>query len=163
MHSGSLPLQGLILVQRPVSPNHEVLLHFLVPYFVDESAGGLRLNISSGQLYKFPVRQLLYCRGTASPHLDHQLCDQASASWWPPNRSCCGPNMSSHHVVTNTLCSTNTWMWATFSLGVQWLWTAAASNWRTNIAQNVEQSNFGSFALPASPSTRVPRSGFHRW
>jgi len=31
------------------------------------------------------------------------------------------------------------------------LWTAAASYWRTNIAQNVEQSNFGSFALPASP------------
>jgi hypothetical protein len=40
----ALPIQTL--VQRPVSPNQQVLLHFLVPYFVDECAGGLRLNIN---------------------------------------------------------------------------------------------------------------------
>ena len=34
-------------------------------------------------------------------------------------------------------------MWATYSLGVQWLWTVAASNSRKNIALNVEQSNLG--------------------
>jgi hypothetical protein len=31
------------------------------------------------------------------------------------------------------------------------LWKAAASYWQTNIAQNVEQSNFGIFLLSASP------------
>jgi hypothetical protein len=51
------------LVQRSVSPNQVLLLHFLVPHFVDESSGGLRLNINNGHTNKSPVRQLLYCRG----------------------------------------------------------------------------------------------------
>lgn len=40
-----------------------MLLHFLVPYFVDESTGDPHLHTSNGQPNKFPVRQPMYCRG----------------------------------------------------------------------------------------------------
>jgi hypothetical protein len=40
-----------------------VLLHIPVPYSIDESVGGLRLNVVVGEPNKGPVRQLFDGRG----------------------------------------------------------------------------------------------------
>jgi hypothetical protein len=40
-----------------------VLFHFPIPYSIDESVGGLRLNVVDGKPNKCPVRQLFYSRG----------------------------------------------------------------------------------------------------
>jgi hypothetical protein len=40
-----------------------VLFHFPVPYSIDETVGGLRMNVADGELNEGPVRQLFDGRG----------------------------------------------------------------------------------------------------
>jgi hypothetical protein len=54
--------------------------------------------------------------------------------------------------------------WAAFLRGVQPLWSATVSNWRRNVAQDVDPSTFGCCNLPAFAyvfGSSATRSGVH--